>query len=82
VVEASVDGGLTWLPLADEVGAVSDWTQRSLDLSAVSGQLVALRFRLDTTDDVPAGTTSAGLWLDDVAVNLVIETPTPPLRRP
>ncbi len=82
VVEASVDGGLTWLPLADEVGAVSDWTQRSLDLSAVSGQLVALRFRLDTTGDVPAGTTSAGLWLDDVAVNLVIETPTPPAEPP
>ena len=82
VVEASVDGGLTWLPLADEVGAVSDWTQRSLDLSAVSGQLVALRFRLDTTGDVPAGTTSAGLWLDDVAVNLVIETPTPPAETP
>jgi len=82
VVEASVDGGLTWLTLTDEIGAVSDWAQRSLDLSAISGQLVILRFRLDTTGEIPAGTTSVGLWLDDVTVNHAVETPTPPAETP
>ena len=77
VVEVSVDGGQTWLPVSEETGAVSEWSQRSVDLSAVSGQIIALRFRLDTTGELPAGTTSVGLWVDNVWVGLVeLATPT------
>jgi len=77
VVEASADGGQTWIPLSEEPGTISEWTQRNVDLSAVSGQLITLRFRLDTTGDLPAGTTSVGLWLDDVAVTLAELLPEP-----
>ena len=59
VVEVSVDGGQTWLPVSEETGAVSEWSQRSVDLSAVSGQIIALRFRLDTTGELPAHAQSA-----------------------
>ena len=77
VVEVCVDGGQTWLPVSEETGAVSEWSQRSVDLSAVSGQIIALRFRLDTTGELPAGTTSVGLWVDNVWVGLVeLATPT------
>jgi len=79
-VDISLDGGLSWLALEDSAGTVSDWTQHTVDLSAYAGQLIALRFRLDTTGELPVGTASIGLWLDDVAVN--VEIPTPPTEPP
>lgn len=79
-VDISLDGGLSWLALEDSAGTVSDWTPYTVDLSAYAGQLIALRFRLDTTGELPVGTASIGLWLDDVAVN--VEIPAPPTESP
>ncbi|NLX09238.1 MAG: hypothetical protein GXY36_06245, partial [Chloroflexi bacterium] len=75
-VEVSLDG-LSWLPVDVQAGMVLGWSERVVDLSAYRGQLVYLRFRLDTTAVLPDGSVISGWWLDDLLVQDVPPTPTP-----
>jgi hypothetical protein len=74
IVEVSVDNGLSWMPIDQQLGTAADWTQHTVDLSMVVGQTIRLRFRLDTTGVAADGAVSVGLWID----NLLIQDTPPP----
>ena len=73
-VEVSVDGGSAWLPLLAQPGAVTDWQQRQLDLTAFAGFPVRLRFVVTTA---AVDTASVGVWLDELVVMDVPVVPQP-----
>jgi hypothetical protein len=82
-VDLSLDGGLSWLPLDQQVGAAFDWTLRTVDLKTYRGQMVQLRFRLDTLGTVPEGAPTVGWWIDDLAVvDMPVVPPVPPTVTP
>jgi hypothetical protein len=76
-VEISLDGGMRWQPLDQQIGQVQDWMWRIFDLAAYRGQLIMLRFRLDTTSALPAEELTVGVWIDDLLIQDVLMTPTP-----
>jgi hypothetical protein len=76
-VDLSLDGGTSWVVLDQQQGLVTDWAQHSLDLSAYQGQTIQLRFRLDTTSELPQGEVTAGYWLDDLTVEPFQPSATP-----
>lgn len=78
-LDLSLDGGLTWLPLDQQIGAAWDWTSRTVNLSAYRGFVVTLRFRLDAFGAVPEGATSTGWWIDSLTVQ---EAPVVPTATP
>lgn len=78
-LEISIDGGLSWTVLDQQVGLAQDWTQRVLDLTPFQNQIIRLRFRLDTTTALPEGATTGGYWIDDLIIQViqpVTSTPT------
>jgi hypothetical protein len=79
-VDVSTDGGQTWQPLDQQRGHLAEWSERAVDLSAYHGQIVRLRFRLDTPGTVPKGETTVGWWIDDLTVQDV--TVIPPTATP
>jgi hypothetical protein len=71
-VEISVDGGTSWIGLADYTGTATGWTREQLDLTPYADQTaVWLRFRVVTD----ASVVMDGWYLDDV---LVGEAPAAP----
>ena len=60
-VQVSANGG-AWTTLAQYSGSLSTWTQVTIDLSAYSGQSLALRFQF-TSDSSVVGD---GWYIDDV----------------
>jgi hypothetical protein len=76
VVDVSMDGGLTWQVVDLQAGPVIDWTQRMLDLTPYSGYVLSLRFRLDTTNPLPEGMTSTGVWIDELVIQEAHLVPT------
>jgi hypothetical protein len=75
-VEISLDGGMTWLALDQQVGIVTDWTLHTVNLTAYRGQNIRLRFRIDTTG--PAQNVSAtGYWVDNLVIQEALPAPTP-----
>lgn len=76
-VDLSLDGGLTWQPVDQQSGLTTDWTQRTLDLTAYRGLVISLRFRLHTLQAVPDGSTTTGIWLDELVIQDTLLTPTP-----
>jgi hypothetical protein len=77
VVDVSLDCGLSWQPVDQQIGQVSDWTQRTLDLTGYRGSVLSLRFRLDTMNALPEGTTTAGIWVDELGILDTIPSLTP-----
>jgi hypothetical protein len=75
-VEVSLDGGLSWLPVDQQIGQASAWIQHTLDLTPYSGYVLALRFRLDTMQLLPEGMTSIGLWIDELVIQEAQPSPT------
>ena len=73
-VEVSLDG-VTWAAVDVQTGMVLDWSERLIDLAAYRGQIIGLRFRLDTFAALPEGAASSGWWLDDL---LIQDAPLPP----
>jgi hypothetical protein len=67
-IDVSLDGGLSWQSLDQQVGAAFDWTQRTVSLNNYRGQIIQLRFRLDPLGEVPVGLTTVGWWIDDLTV--------------
>lgn len=47
-VELSLDGGLSWVAVDQQIGVESEWEQRAVDLRFFRGQVVRLRFRVTT----------------------------------
>ncbi|HVO70213.1 MAG TPA: M6 family metalloprotease domain-containing protein [Aggregatilineaceae bacterium] len=79
-VDLSLDGGGSWLPLDQQVGAVFGWSPHTVDLAPYRGYVIRLRFRLDTLQPVPDGGTSLGWWIDELAVveaPVVLPAPSP-----
>ena len=82
IVDISPDGGQTWQPLDQQPGHTAEWGERLIDLSAYRGQVIRLRFRLDTLGLVPDGENTVGWWIDelvaqDVTIGLPTTTPVP-----
>ena len=75
-VDVSLDGGMSWMALDQQVGLSTEWTQRLLDLAAYRGQVIRLRFRLDTLGELPEGATTVGVWIDELLIQDVPPTPT------
>lgn len=48
VVEVSLDGGRTWLIANIQIGVEAAWALHTVDLTAYRGQVVRLRFRVQT----------------------------------
>jgi len=79
-LEISLDGGQTWLLLDLQPGEASSWSPRTVDLTTYRGNVIRLRFRLDTQGIVPEGQTGFGWWIDELAVTdapITPSTPTP-----
>lgn len=75
-VEVSLDGGLTWWPVVQQTAWVSDWAMQVVDLSAYRGQVIALRFTLNTQGLVPEGAATVGWWIDELAIQEAPPVPT------
>jgi hypothetical protein len=77
IVEISIDGGLSWLPVDQQAGMVADWMLHTINLAAYLGQTIQLRLRIDTSGVVPEGAISIGYWIDNLMIQDVLPTPTP-----
>jgi hypothetical protein len=76
-VDLAIQGG-DWLTLTERGGIASDWTQQTIDLSAFRGQIVRLRFRLESGPALSEGEQTVGWWVDELRVDdLGLLTPTP-----
>jgi hypothetical protein len=75
-LEVSLDRGLTWQAVDLQSGSTLDWTQRTLDLTAYHGQVIALRFRMDTLNALPEGAVTMGVWIDELVIQEAQPMPT------
>jgi hypothetical protein len=71
-IDLTLDGGMTWLTIDQQSALVTDWGVRTLDLKPYRGQVIRLRFRLDTTQSLAPNTPSIGYWLDELTVQDVV----------
>jgi len=74
-IEVSLDGVLWWPALRESVMA-TDWTWQTVDLSAYRGNVIGLRFVLNTTAALPQDAVTVGFGLDDLLIQDVPPTPT------
>lgn len=65
-VEASTDGGATWIPVDAAFDYGEGWDTRSLDVSAAVDRKPDVRFRFRLTTD--GGGVRSGFYLDDLRV--------------
>jgi len=75
-VDVSTDGGINWMPLDAQIGTVSDWAARTVDLSAYQGQVIRLRFRLGV---VATHETTVGWWVDELVVQDIMPATATPI---
>jgi hypothetical protein len=68
---------MTWQVLDQQIGPITDWTQHTLDLTAYRGQVIALRFQLDTMKAQPEGVTTTGVWVDELVIQEALPALTP-----
>ncbi|HUP33054.1 MAG TPA: S8 family serine peptidase [Gaiellaceae bacterium] len=67
-VEASDDGGVSWVTLLRIDGWSGGWIERHVDLTGLSGD-VLVRFRY-VTDQLVSAPLYLGWWVDDVAITV------------
>jgi len=71
-VDLSLDGGASWFMIDTQIGLDSDWEQHIVDLTDYRGQVIHLRFRVNTgiaaSDAEPAAT---GYWIDNLTMQYV-----------
>jgi glucose/arabinose dehydrogenase len=67
-VDVSLDGGTSWTIVDQQVGLQTDWSMRTVDLTAYQGHEIRLRFRLQTLGGVLSSDDAAGYWIDDLAI--------------
>jgi hypothetical protein len=75
-LEVSLDGGVLWWPALRQSALAADWTWQTVDLSAYWGNVIALRFVLNTVEGLPQDAVTAGFGLDDLIIQEVPPTPT------
>ena len=75
-VEISADDGASWVALSQLIGPVNDWALFTLDLTPYTGDIIRLRYRLDTTSALPDGATTVGVWIDELSILDLPPTPT------
>jgi hypothetical protein len=68
-VDLSLDGGLTWIMVDQQIGLDQDWAMHAVDLTEYRGQVIRLRFRVSTGQqlvfDQPE---TGGYWIDDLNI--------------
>jgi hypothetical protein len=67
-VEISLDNGVSWVALSQQSGSPQEWAPRTLDLSPYRGNVIRLRYYLDTTGALPGSATTAGVWIDQLSI--------------
>jgi hypothetical protein len=67
-IELLPENGTEWL-VVDTQAASSDWQSHTIDLSAYRGQVIHIRARLVTGDELAAGEVSTGVWLDSFSLD-------------
>ena len=67
-VDISFDGGGSWIMVDRQIGLASGWSRRTIDLTVCRGQVIGLRFRLETEAGLPDGMSAPGYWLDEVVI--------------
>jgi len=89
-LDLSLDGGQSWIMVDQQIGPQTDWEQHIVDLTDYRGQVIRLRFRLNTGIAVPAATpvpgetpnsasdgdeAETGYWIDNLAIQYVMVPP-------
>ncbi len=68
-VDISLDGGTTWIMIDQQIGVEQDWAMHAVDLTEYRGQVIRLRFRVSTGQqlvfDQPQ---TGGYWIDDLHI--------------
>jgi hypothetical protein len=67
-VDISLDGGQTWQTLDQQPGQKLEWGERVLDLSAYRGQMIRLRFRLESGGRPSKDGNKNAWWLDNLRI--------------
>jgi hypothetical protein len=80
-VDVSVDNGNSWTAFDQQVGLHTDWTMRTVDLTVYQGQVIRLRFRLQTMGGAIADAGTTGYWIDELIIQdvnpaIITEEPT------
>lgn len=71
-VDISLDGGTTWVMIDQQIGIDQDWDLHAVDLTKYRGQIIRLRFRVNTGEAVGAGgPLTGGYWLDNMTIQYV-----------
>jgi len=63
-IEVLPQNATQWLVVDSQTAASSDWQLHTVDLSAYRGQIIRLRARLLTGDELARGEISTAVWLD------------------
>lgn len=75
-VDLSLDGGRSWFLANMQTGVNTDWTLYTISLAQYRGQVVRLRFRVETGAAVPPDQPPAGTFhLDNVTIQFVMDPP-------
>jgi hypothetical protein len=71
-VDLSLDGGHNWIAIDQQIGLDTDWEQHFVDLTDYRGQVVHLRFRVNSgvqiSEDEPV---TGGYWVDNLSIQFV-----------
>jgi hypothetical protein len=67
-IQASTNNGASWTTLEEYNGIINEWAQHDIDLSAIGGAEVLIRFVL-VTDSNPGS--SRGWYIDDIKISRV-----------
>jgi hypothetical protein len=87
-LDLSLDGGHSWIMADQQIGLQTDWDLHIVDLTDYRGQVIRLRFRLNTGVTVPgesenintaatedAAPAVSGYWIDNLAIQYVMVPP-------
>ncbi len=72
-VDLSLDGGNTWVMIDMNIGLDTDWELHAVDLTDYRGQIIRLRFRVNTGLQAEETTEAAPYryWIDNLSIQFV-----------
>lgn len=68
VIEVLAENSSEWIVIDSQSAISTDWQAYTIDLDAYRGQVIRLRGRLLTGDELPDGEVSTGVWLDTIGL--------------
>jgi hypothetical protein len=72
-VDLSLDGGTTWFMIDHQIGVETDWEMHIVDLTEYRGQIVRLRFRVNTGTQISEDEIITGdYWIDNLSIQYVL----------